>query len=158
MLDRSLNKVIRFYETYISSLWDALREAYDGIYINLQMQFLKKRIISVYTSNIYLVNFWYNIWSEYNWIRPAIVLSSSYINATSICIVIPITSYKWKKWFQSDIIIDPIWENGLSQKSIIRTTHIYTISKKRVIKQIWKIGDDVYDKIHTTIMNDVFEK
>ena len=104
---------------------------------------------------IYYVNFWINIWSEFNWIRPAIIFElSKYSYWRKNVLVIPITSEKkWKKYNKFDIKISPNKLNNLKSNSIIKLFHIRDVSKARVKTKIWKISTEKLNEII-----EIFEK
>lgn len=137
MLERTLQRLINYYTANISFLWDELRLFFDGIYENILIQFKKREIKYVFQREIFMVNFWWNIWSEYNWVRPCLVVSNWKINKWSLVIVIPMSSASWKEMFLWDVRITSTRENGLRRESIIRTSHAKSISKRRLIKKIW---------------------
>ncbi len=138
-----MEKIRNFYEKNIKSLGKKLDDYFSGILTNLQLQFIKNKFKwKVFQWDIFMVNYWVNIWSEYKWIRPSVIISKEIINTTNMCIVIPITSYKDKKVFINDMVIENNNENWLLKKSVIKTTHIYTISKIRLIKKIWNISNE----------------
>ncbi len=104
---------------------------------------------------IYYVNFWINIWSEFNWIRPALIFElSKYSYWRKNVIVIPITSQKEsKKYNKFDIKISPNKTNNLKSNSIIKLFHIRDISKTRVKTKIWNLDIDKLNEVMT-----IFEK
>ena len=89
---------------------------------------------------ICMVDYWMNIWTEINWIRPSLVFkSNTYIQWEDI-VVIPLTSFKdWsnKSMDTFDIIIEPDGDNNLKQKSLIKIRQIKCISKKRIKRRKW---------------------
>ena len=98
---------------------------------------------------IYYVNFWFNIWSEFNWTRPALIFELwKYSYWRTNVIVIPITSKKeWKKYNKFDIQISPDKINKLKSNSIIKLFHIKDISKTRVKTKIWDISIEILNEI-----------
>ncbi|USN58599.1 MAG: type II toxin-antitoxin system PemK/MazF family toxin [Candidatus Peribacteria bacterium] len=60
--------------------------------------------------------------------------------------VAPITSFNLeKKILHTDIILEP--NNILKQKSIIRTNHLRDISKKRLIKKVGRVADEILQEL-----------
>lgn len=101
---------------------------------------------------IYYVNFWINIWSEFNWTRPAIIFELSRFSFwRKNVIVLPITSFKeWKKYNQFDFKITKNELNWLKKNSIIKLFHIRDISKNRVWTKIWILSEEELNKIQST--------
>lgn len=145
-----INKIITFYNRYIVELWEILDNYFSGIMTNLQIQFTKKRRIRIAKRwEIFLVNFGVNIWSEYNKIRPGVVISWNGINKWNTIIVIPLTS-KSKRLFLYDIEINN--KQNSYQESVIKTSHIKNIDKKRLIKKIWNLENSVIAEIENQII------
>jgi len=91
--------------------------------------------------DIWYVNFWINIWNEFNKIRPALVITNKKYTKWNNLIVIPLTSFKTEKnILNTDIIIKTDFNK--KQKSILRLNHLRDISKNRLIKKVWRISDD----------------
>ena len=107
--------------------------------------------------DIVKVNFWYNIGSEINKERLAIIISPNFISKFSNnCIVVPLTSFKDNKKVLPDIhyIID--WYKGI-EKSIVLINNIRDISKKRIIKKIWSLKKEDLERIKK-LTSDLFKK
>lgn len=98
---------------------------------------------------IYYVNFWINIWSEFNHTRPALIFEKSkYSYWRKNVIVIPITSIKNdKKYNKFDILLEKTEENWLKENSILKLFHIKDVSKSRVKTKIWDITKSELDNI-----------
>ena len=154
MYEISLKNIINFFQTHILSFGDQLREFFHGFLILLQIQFIKKK----YIEHVFLIHFWTNIWSEYNWIRPGIIVSNELINMGNLVHVIPLSSFEGKKVSRNDIVRELIDMHWLDQKSIVRTSHLQCISKKRLIKRIWKCSDWELDQIVCTVQKFYLQK
>lgn len=104
---------------------------------------------------IVLVDFWMNIWSEINWIRPAIIYTASSFKSGWSTVVIPITSlvddeWKVKKRTVLDIPLPEDQDNWIDHDSLILVSQIKSIDKKRIRK--WKKTNNI--QILWTISND----
>jgi mRNA interferase MazF len=96
---------------------------------------------------IYWVNFWENIWTEFSWRRPALIIKNNSFIRWKDIIVIPITSQKINKtYYKFDILIWKSEKNRLSQDSVIKLEQIKTVSKLRIWDYIWNL-DEEYKKI-----------
>jgi len=112
-----------------------------------------------------VVDYWMNIWTEMNGMRPSIIFKSSTAKYWEDIIVIPITSYlEWGEEIKSvdefDIEIIPDSDNNLSHKSLLKVRQLRCISKKRLMKArksnklniFWEIVDPkLRDVISTTV-------
>ena len=86
------------------------------------------------------VDYWMNIWTEINWVRPSIVFKSSSAKYWEDIIVIPVTSFKdWetKSIDEFDIEIEPNEKNNLKNKSLIKIRQLRSVSKKRIRPKKW---------------------
>lgn len=106
---------------------------------------------------IYYTNFWINIWNEINWIRPSLIIKSNRHNWWFDIIVIPMTwLYNWDGTKKSldlfDIIIKPDKYSRIKKDSILKVSHLKTISKKRILWKIWKIKN--YEDFDETMLYD----
>lgn len=118
--------------------------------IKIKLNFDEKSKNNIFKQGeIYYVNFWINIGSEFNWIRPALIFEKSkYSFWRKNVIVMPITSFKKnKKYNKFDFIISPDNINWLKSDSIIKLFHIKDICKSRVKTKIWKIDDTIFQKL-----------
>lgn len=115
------------------------------IRLNHEKEFLpEKSIINKW--KICMVDYWMNIWTEINWIRPSIIFKNSNYKYWEDIIVIPITSYKKeqediKSVDEFDIEIKSSEENWLDNNSLIKIRQLRCISKKRfkTKKSTWNI-------------------
>lgn len=87
-----------------------------------------------------MVDYWMNIWTEINWVRPSLVFKSSHSKYWEDIIVIPITSLKeWeiKSIDEYDLEIKPDGDNNLKNKSLLKIRQVRCISKKRIKSKKW---------------------
>lgn len=87
-----------------------------------------------------MVDYWMNIWTEINWIRPSIIFKSSSSKYWEDVIVLPITSFKdgeEKSIDDYDIEIIPDNDNNLINKSLVKIRQLRCISKKRIRARKW---------------------
>ncbi len=94
--------------------------------------------------DILRINFWYNIWTEINKERYALVISPNFISRFSRdLVVLPISSIVEWKYYKNkpDLFyeIKTIDYSFLENDSYILFNKIQNISKKRIIKKEWKI-------------------
>jgi len=107
--------------------------------------------------DIVKVNFGYNIGSEINKERFAIVISPNFISKFSKnCIVIPLTSFKENKKILPDIHYILDWYKEI-KKSIVLINNIRDISKKRIIKKVWHLKKKDLENI-INLVSDLFKK
>ena len=128
--------------------------------IKVKLHFDKKSEKNIFKkAEIYYVNFWINIWSEFNWVRPALIFEESkYSYFRKNVIVLPITSFKEnKKYNQFDIKIIAKKGNWLKSNSVIKLFHIRDVSKKRVKTKIWKLDNEDFDRI-TNVFQKIYNK
>jgi len=104
--------------------------------------------------SIYYVDYWINIWSEINWVRPSIIYKNSHFTSGEDIIVIPLTSYKINKSLDTfDVELESDKANKLKVKSYIKLRQIRSISKKRIESYIWKITDlELKNKIQDNLI------
>ena len=94
---------------------------------------------------IWYVDFWINIWSEFNNKRPAIIISNKSFSWWWNIIVVPITKLlDSKNILNTDIIIE---DKNLNYKSIIKLNNIRDISKKRLVRKLWRLSDEILKNI-----------
>jgi len=104
----------------------------------------KESLTEITKRKVVLANFWMNIGTEINGIRPAIVYKHDDYKFWEDIIVIPITSYegdKVKSIGALDVELNIDDCEGLHHKSLIKVRQIKSISKKRLRhdKGSWKI-------------------
>jgi len=108
------------------------------------------------------VDYWMNIWTEINWIRPSIVFKNSNYKYWEDIIVIPITSFKESEKksideFDVEIIKSEI--NWLKNNSLIKIRQMKSVSKKRLklnrkwdkIVIMWEVEENYFDEIQTKV-------
>jgi len=153
-----IQKIIAFYEKYIIQLWERLEKYFSWILINLQMQFVKQKTLKIAKRwEIFLINFGVNIGSEYEKIRPWIIISGDEINKWKTVIAIPISS-QIQKIFMYDVILDWNQTNSLTNKSVVKTSHIRNLDKKRLVKKIWQLDEENLEKIQKQIISMITKK
>jgi mRNA interferase MazF len=92
---------------------------------------------------IYLVNFDPSVGSEYQKVRPALVIQSNEITAcSSLVTVMPISS-KIEKKNPDDILIRKNNSNKLLSDSLLKVQQISSFDKKRFIHVIGKVDDEI---------------
>ena len=104
---------------------------------------------------IYYVNYWINIWSEINGVRPSIIYKSSKSSYGEDTIVIPLTSDKiWKSIDSFDVEILPDSDNGLKVLSHVKIRQIRCVSKKRIETYVGKIiNEEVKNTIQSKLIS-----
>lgn len=96
---------------------------------------------------IYLVNFDPTIGAEIKKTRPALVLQNDIGNKYSpVTIVAAITSAIDDKSYPTEVVVEAS-DSGLSKKSLILLNQIRTIDKKRLIKRIGKVDEEILRKV-----------
>ena len=143
-----IDKLVSFYNDNITKFWKELVKYFQWILVNLQIQFIKNKcIFTVFQKEVFMVNFGVNIGSEYRGIRPAIIVSSWSINKGSIVLAIPCSTHK-NKLFKYDILVKNYEKFWFINETIIKISHLSSISKKRLIKKIWIIDQPLFDEIN----------
>ena len=121
----------------------------------IKLNHQKENIEIINKWKLCMVDYWMNVWTEINWVRPSIVFKSSSAKYWEDIIVIPITSFKdwqgklsWKdkrgcpgveikSIDEFDIEIEPDKNNNLKNKSLIKIRQLRCISKKRIRSKKW---------------------
>lgn len=117
----------------------------------------KPKIFDKYS--IYSVDFWMNIWSEINWLRPCLIYKNNRHNNKDIITIIPFSSYNIdKKISKFDILIKSDEYNKLSSDSLLRIDLLSCISKKRIKKKIWVLDKSLYKYINPKIIQLIWIK
>ena len=86
--------------------------------------------------------------AEQSGIRPVIVFQN---NNISKIIIIPLTTNLRRAELPSCILISPE-SNGLNEKSVALCHQIRVIDRKRIIKKIGKINNNILFEIETTLL------
>jgi hypothetical protein len=133
------------------------------IKLNHEKEFLQEKSV-INKWKICMVDYWMNIWTEINWIRPSIIFKNSNYKYWEDIIVIPMTSYKEdqldiKSKDEFDVEIISSDENWLDNNSLVKIRQLRCISKKRfkthkktwniIIR--WEIEEVYYEKIEWNI-------
>lgn len=94
----------------------------------------KNKEFNVKKFDICLIDFWMNIWSEINWIRPALVV---WKNKTASSVwVVPISSFKIESSLEKyDCVIDWNKKNWLRTKSVLKIWQLKNVSKSRFLRE-----------------------
>lgn len=120
--------------------------------INIHFEWNNKENLIPKKWEIFLVNFWQNIWSELNKIRPAIIYSNYYLNWWNNLIVIPIKTLKNNFNKKIHVIIEKDNLNKLDEKSYASVYNLKEVSKKRIIRKIWNLDEIFIKKIDKKIL------
>ena len=100
-----------------------------------------------------MIDYWMNIWTEINWIRPSIIFKSSSSKYWENVVVLPITCFKdweYKSVDDYDIEILQDNDNNLTNKSLIKIRQIRCISKKRIRSKKWSETLNIFWEIKDT--------
>ncbi len=99
------------------------------------------------TGAVFLVNFDPSVGHEYKKIRPAVIIQSDKtINQTALITVMPITS-QLNNGQKDDIPVKSKPDNGLFTDSLIKVGCIHSFDRKRFLKKIGTVSEDVLEKI-----------
>jgi mRNA interferase MazF len=97
--------------------------------------------------HIYLVNFDPSVGSEYQKVRPALVIQSDEITAHSpLVTIIPISSRVEKKE-PDDIVIPKDDKNRLLRTSVLKVHQISSFDKRRFIHRIGEVNRDIMNLV-----------
>jgi mRNA interferase MazF len=100
---------------------------------------------------IWLVNFDPSFGHEYQKIRPALIIQHErYIPSTQLLTVIPISS-QIEKVTELDIWLEKNTQNKLMKNSLIKTKQINSFDKKRFIKLIGTVNQQILDEVNKNI-------
>ena len=128
----------------------------------IKLNHLHENIESINKWKICFIDYWMNIWTEINWIRPSIIFKkSNYIYWEDI-IVIPMTSYTdkdidIKSKDEFDVEIKATKDNWLINNSLLKIRQIRCVSKKRIrtnrkwnkLDIKWELEEKYHDEIET---------
>ncbi|MAH07863.1 growth inhibitor PemK [Candidatus Pacearchaeota archaeon] len=90
--------------------------------------------------------------SEQAGFRPSLVLQSDMGNSNDSyhnTIVVGVTTKG--KDIPFHVLIESNSENGLYEKSFVKCEQILTVSKKRLVKRIGKVNNEVLDKVEVGV-------
>ncbi|MBC8180649.1 type II toxin-antitoxin system PemK/MazF family toxin [candidate division KSB1 bacterium] len=100
---------------------------------------------------IWLVNFDPSFGHEYKKLRPALIIQQQkYITSSNLLTIIPISS-KIENPTVLDIILIKDNQNRLMKDSLIKTKQISSFDKRRFIKLIGTIKDEILDNVDKNI-------
>ncbi len=155
MYKTKLNKILNLIETLKSDInLPIISDFLEWFYENININFNKQNpnlIPNIW--DIFEVELWINIWSELNKKRPCVIVSKSCFNKWNTVIIVPIRSIKHfsKLWSISfEIWINWTW---LIKKSYLTPINIKEISKKRILKKIWKLNKEDIQKLKNALTN-----
>jgi mRNA interferase MazF len=102
--------------------------------------------------HIYLVEFDPSSGHEFQKMRPAVVISSDeMIKKSSLISCVPFTSNIKSLLNSEEIFVKKSELNRLFCDSVLKTSHISTFDKCRVVKYIGKLEEEVFDCLKRTI-------
>ncbi len=100
---------------------------------------------------LWLVNFDPSFGHEYKKIRPALIVQHDrYISTTTLLTVIPLSSQLTKRMVL-DVLIPKDAQSRLMKDSLLKTSQISSFDKRRFIKYVGRLNDDVIQHIDTQI-------
>ncbi len=103
----------------------------------------ERKNIKFYKWSVYYVDFWINIWSEINWIRPVLIYKNWYFTQWKDIIVIPFTSLEEEKLIDKfDVVIEKGRDNNLNNNSVLKIRQLKVISKKRLWEFRWFMNNE----------------
>ena len=97
--------------------------------------------------DIYIIDFWYNIWGELNKKRPGIITSDNRLNRWDCVVALPLKTHKTNKKQDFSVIITNNISNQLETNSYTNITDIRCISKKRISKYIGKLTTQQMEEV-----------
>ena len=100
---------------------------------------------------IWLVNFDPSFGHEYKKVRPALIIqNNNYIESSDLLTVIPISSQITKQT-ELDILLRKDYLNRLMTNSLIKTKQISSFDKRRFIKLIGTIDEEIMKEIENNV-------
>jgi mRNA interferase MazF len=100
---------------------------------------------------IWLVNFDPSFGHEYKKVRPAIIIQhGKYIASSNLLTVIPISS-QIAKPTELDILLGKDYQNRLMKDSLIKTKQISSFDKRRFIKLIGTVNEQMMGKLDENV-------
>ena len=100
---------------------------------------------------IWLVNFDPSFGHEYKKVRPALIIQQQkYITSSNLLTVIPISS-KIANPTELDIILKKDTQNRLMKDSLIKTKQISSFDKRRFIKLIGTVNEQIMEKLDKNV-------
>lgn len=102
-------------------------------------------------AEVWVVNFEPTIGSEIKKTRPALILQNNIANRYSpVTIVAAITSYKSGGLYPTEVLINA-GEGGLENNSLVLTSQIRTIDKRRLIKRLGTINPGTMKQVEQAL-------
>ena len=95
--------------------------------------------------DIFLINFYPSVGSEFQKVRPSVILQSSVISSNLIT-VMPISS-KTSKIGDADIFLKKDEKNRLFCDSVIKVTQISSFDRKRFLHFVGRVDRDIISQI-----------
>lgn len=130
----------------------------------IKLNHLQDNLQVVNKWKICMVDYWMNVWTEINWIRPSIIFKNTNYKYWEDITVIPITSYKedqeeQKSKDEFDVEIKASEENWLDNNSLIKIRQLRCVSKKRLkLNRKWdeivikgELEESYHDEIQTKL-------
>jgi len=100
---------------------------------------------------IWLVNFDPSFGHEYKKVRPAIIIQQGkYITSSNLLTVIPISS-QIAKPAELDILLEKDNQNRLMKDSLIKTKQISSFDRRRFIKLIGTVNEQIMKKLDENV-------
>jgi len=100
---------------------------------------------------IWIVNFDPSFGHEYQKIRPALIIQHErYIPSSQLLTIIPISS-QTDKIVELDILLKKNAQNRLMKDSLIKTKQINSFDKRRFIKLIGTVNQQILDEVNKNI-------
>lgn len=100
---------------------------------------------------IWLVNFDPSFGHEYKKVRPALIIQNDkYIESGNLLTVIPVSSQITKQT-ELDILLRKDYQNRLMIDSLLKTKQISSFDKRRFIKLIGTIDEEIMNKIENNV-------
>lgn len=99
----------------------------------------------------WLVNFDPSFGHEYKKVRPALIIQNDkYIESGNLLTVIPISSQITKQT-ELDILLRKDYQNRLMIDSLLKTKQISSFDKRRFVKLIGTIDEEIMNKIENNV-------
>ncbi len=108
--------------------------------------------------HIWLVNFDPSFGHEYQKVRPAaIIQNDKYIQSGNLLTVIPISS-QITKLSELDILVKADTQNRLMKDSLLKTKHISSFDKRRFVKLIGMLNEQMTEWVDKYLLLFLFGK
>lgn len=101
----------------------------------------------VFKGEIYLVDLTGHIGSEQSGIRPALIIQNDVGNKYSPTTIVVTLTTKGKKKLPTHLYLKP-YNCGIKEDSIALFEQIFTIDKKRLIRKVGQVTNDMLDEIN----------